>query len=290
MKARAFDYIRPATVAEALAAFAEAEGDASYIAGGQSLIPALALRLQAPARLIDIGHIAALRGIAVEDGWLRLGALTRHVEAHDHPLIAVHAPLLALAAPYVAHPAIRNRGTLGGSVALADPASEFPAMMLAMAAEIEIVGAEGTRRVPADAFFQDLYQTALEPGELLAALHIPVARPEQRCAFDEIARRRGDYALVGCGIRLTMPRDRVEEAHIAFLAVGPTPMRAPAAEAALIGARLDAEAIRRAQAALARDLDPPEDGEVPPAMRLHLARVLLGRLLGRLQDQIAEAA
>ncbi|MDR6953371.1 carbon-monoxide dehydrogenase medium subunit [Ancylobacter sp. 3268] len=290
MKARAFDYIRPATVAEALAAFAEAEGDASYIAGGQSLVPALALRLQAPARLIDIGHIAALRGIAVEDGWLRLGALTRHVEAHDHPLIAAHAPLLALAAPHVAHPAIRNRGTLGGSVALADPASEFPAMMLAMEAEIEIAGPAGTRRVPAETFFQDLYQTALEPGELLAALHIPVAQPEHRCAFDEIARRRGDYALVGCGIRLALPRDRVEEARIAFLAVGPTPMRARAAETALAGARLDADAIARAQAALAQDLDPPEDSEVPPAMRLHLSRVLLGRLLGRLRGQIAEAA
>ncbi|GAB4066859.1 xanthine dehydrogenase family protein subunit M [Ancylobacter sonchi] len=286
MKARAFDYARPASVAEALAAFAEADGDASYIAGGQSLVPALALRLQAPAWLIDIGHIAELRGIAVEAGWLRLGALTRHVDAHDHPLIAAHAPLLALAAPHVAHPAIRNRGTLGGSVALADPASEFPAMMLAMGAEMEIAGPEGIRRVPADAFFLDLYQTALEPGELLVALHIPVARPEHRCAFDEIARRRGDYALAGCGIILAMSGGVVEEARIALLSVGPTPLRAHAAEAALTGAALDADAIRHAQAALMDDLDPPDAPEVPAAMRCHLARVLLGRLLA----QIAEAA
>ncbi|MCB4768560.1 xanthine dehydrogenase family protein subunit M [Ancylobacter sp. Lp-2] len=286
MKARAFDYARPASIAKALAAFAEADGDASYIAGGQSLVPALALRLQAPARLVDIGHIAELRGIAVEAGWLRLGALTRHVDAHDHPLIAAHAPLLALAAPHVAHPAIRNRGTLGGSVALADPASEFPAMMLAMGAEMEIAGPDGTRRVPADAFFVDLYQTALEPGELLVALHIPVARPEHRCAFDEIARRRGDYALVGCGIRLAMSGDVVEEARIALLSVGPTPVRAHAAEATLTGATLDPDAIRHAQAALMDDLDPVDTPEVPAAMRRHLARVLLGRLLA----QIAEAA
>ena len=286
MKARAFSYFRPATIAEALTVFAEAGGEASYIAGGQSLVPALALRLQAPERLVDIAHIDALRGISLEDGWLRLGALTRHVEAHDHPLIAAHAPLLALAAPHVAHPAIRNRGTLGGSVALADPASEFPAMMLAMGAEMEIAGPEGTRRVPADSFFLDLYQTALEPGELLVALHIPAAGPEHRCAFDELARRRGDYAIVGCGTMLTMSGAETSSARIAFLAVGATPVRARAAEASLVGRRLDSEAIRSAQAALAEDLDPPDDEQVPAAMRLHLARVLLGRLLG----SVAEAA
>lgn len=282
MKARAFSYVRPVTLAEAFDAFAGAGGEASYIAGGQSLVPALALRLQAPECLVDIAGIAELRGISREGGWLRLGALTRHVEAHDHPLIAACAPLLALAAPHVAHPAIRNRGTLGGSVALADPASEFPAMMLAMDAEMEIAGQAGRRRVPATEFFQDLYQTAIEPGELLVALHIPLARPEHRCAFDELARRRGDYAIVGCGVMLALQQDLVSEARIAFLSVGPTPVRARSAEAALTGARLDDDAIRRAQAALSEDLDPAEDEQVPAAMRLHLARVLLGRLLGRI--------
>lgn len=286
MKARAFSYVRPTTLAEALDAFAAAGGEASYIAGGQSLVPALALRLQAPECLIDIADIAELRGIAREGGWLRLGALTRHAEAQHDPLIAACAPLLALAAPHVAHPAIRNRGTLGGSVALADPASEFPAMMLAMEAEMEIAGPAGRRRVPALEFFQDLYQTAIEPGEVLVALHIPVASPEHRCAFDELARRRGDYALVGCGVMLALPREAVTEARIAFLSVGPTPVRAGSAEAALTGCRLDDAAIRRAQAALSEDLDPADDEQVPAAMRLHLARVLLGRLLGR----IAEAA
>jgi aerobic carbon-monoxide dehydrogenase medium subunit len=284
LKARAFSYSRPATISEALAAFAGSTGDASYIAGGQSLVPALALRLQAPERLIDIAHIPELRGISLEDGALRLGALTRHVDVHDDPLIARYAPLLALAAPHVAHPAIRNRGTLGGSVALADPASEFPAMMLAMEAEMEIAGPEGARRVPAAAFFQDLYQTAIEPGELLVAFHIPLAQPKHRCAFDELARRRGDYAVVGCGAMLGLERALVTDARIAFLSVGPVPVRARTAEAAITGGMLDAAAIRRAQAALADDFDPQDDEEVPAAMRLHLARVLLGRLLVRIAE------
>lgn len=284
MKARAFSYVCPTTLAEAFDAFDAAGDEASYIAGGQSLVPALALRLQAPECLIDIFHIAELRGISQEGNWLRLGALTRHVEVHDDTLIATCAPLLALAAPHVAHPAIRNRGTLGGSVALADPASEFPAMMLAMEAEMEIAGPGGRRRVPAREFFQDLYQTAIEPGELLVALHIPVAQQEHRCAFDELARRRGDYAIVGCGVMLAMPQDVVTEARIAFLSVGPTPMRARSSEMALTGSRLDEDAIRRAQAALSEDLHPADDKQVPAAMRLHLARVLLGRLLGRITE------
>jgi len=284
LKAPAFSYVRSATMAEAFQAFAAAGGEASYIAGGQSLVPALALRLQAPECLIDIAHIEALRGIAREGDRLRIGALTRHVDAHDDPLIAECAPLLRLAAPHVAHPAIRNKGTLGGSVALADPASEFPAMMLAMGAEMEIAGPEGTRRVHADDFFQDLYQTAIEPGELLVAFHVPIAKPHHRCAFDELARRRGDYAIVGCGVMLAVPDGAVAEARIAFLSVGPTPVRARAAESALAGLPLDEAAIRQAQAALTQDLDPADDEHVPSAMRLHLARVLLGRLLGRIAE------
>src|SRR5665647_1361321 len=180
LKARAFSYARPTTVVEALATFATSGADASYIAGGQSLVPALALRLQAPELLIDIAHIPSLRGIELQGQWLRIGALTRHCEALTDPLIARHAPLLREAAPFVAHPAIRNKGTLGGSVALADPASEFPAMMLAMGAELEIAGRDGNRRVAADDFFIDLFQTAIEPGELLVVIHVPVVGPRHR--------------------------------------------------------------------------------------------------------------
>jgi carbon-monoxide dehydrogenase medium subunit len=284
MKARSFSYARPTTLTAAFAAHAASGGEASYIAGGQSLVPALALRLQAPDVLIDIAHIPDLRGISLQDGWLRIGALTRHAETLSDPLIRQHAPLLAAAAPHVAHPAIRNKGTLGGSVALADPASEFPAMMLALGAEIEIANPEGSRRVPADDYFVDLYQTAIEPGELLTALHIPAIRPNQRWAFDELARRRGDYALVGCGLQADMRGETVERIRIAFLSVGVTPVRAKLAEAALAGRALDATAILAAQSALDADLDPPEDESVPVAARRHLARVLLGRLLGRIQE------
>lgn len=284
MKARAFAYLRPATVAEALDAFAGAAGDASYIAGGQSLVPALALRLQAPDRLIDIAHIAALAGIRLDGETLRIGALTRHAQLIDDPLIARHAPLLAEAAPHIAHPAIRNRGTIGGSLALADPAAELPAMMLAAGATIEIAGPDGVRQVAADDFFLDLYQTALAPGELVTAVLVPVARPDERFAFDELARRRGDYALVGAGIRVRHAGGTVAEIRIAFLSVAATPLRARAAEEALAGTVLDADAIARAQEALDDDLDPSDEAHMPAATRRHLARVLLGRLAGRIRE------
>lgn len=283
MKARAFAYERPQTLDDAHAAFAAAEGDASYISGGQSLVPALAMRLQAPQMLIDLSAIADMKGMTVEGDVLRLGALTRHVDALRHPLIAQHAPLLAQAAPHVAHPAIRNRGTLGGSVSLADPASEFPAMMLAMGASMEISTPEGRTMVAADDYFQDLYQTALEPGDILVALHIPCARPHHRWAFEEMARRRGDYAMVGAGVMAQMDGDVVESVRIAFFSVAATPMRVAGAEAAITGQRLDADSIKAAQRALDGDLDPPEDANLPAAMRKHLARVLLGRLLNRLE-------
>jgi carbon-monoxide dehydrogenase medium subunit len=289
LKARPFSYLRAGTVAEALEAHA-GSADARFIAGGQSLVPALALRLQAPDLLIDIAHLEELRGVALADGWLRIGALTRHCEMLTEPLIGRHAPLLAAAAPFVAHPAIRNKGTLGGSVALADPASEFPAMLLAMGAEIEITGRDGVRRVAADDYFLDLFETALVPGELLTAVHVPAAGLDTRVAFDELARRRGDYALVGCGLQARLAGRRVEDMRIALFSVGNTPLRARSAEAAVAGRVLDADTIAAAQAALESELDPPDDEQVPAAMRRHLARVLLGRLLARLDAPLEAAA
>ncbi|WP_316182049.1 MULTISPECIES: xanthine dehydrogenase family protein subunit M [unclassified Bradyrhizobium] len=284
MKARAFSYFRAHTIGEALEAHAGAGDDARFIAGGQSLVPALALRLQALRILIDINHIAELRGVTRDGEWLRIGALTRHCEMLTDPLIAEFAPLLRAAAPFVAHPAIRNRGTLGGSVALADPASEFPAMVLALDAEIEIAGSSGRRRVKADDFFTDLFETAIASGEILVAVHVPLFKAGQRIAFDELARRRGDYALVGCGLLATCQSDLIERIRIAFFSVGNVPTRARHAEEALTGGRIDAGRIAAAQAALDDDLAPADSDDVPAAMRLHLARVLLGRLLGRIGD------
>jgi carbon-monoxide dehydrogenase medium subunit len=285
LKARAFNYVRASTVVEALKAFEEAGDDASYIAGGQSLVPALALRLQAPQLLIDIAHISTLRGVDLQGDWLRIGALTRHHEVLTDPLIRRHAPLYSEAAPHVAHPAIRNKGTLGGSISHADPASEFPAMTLALGAELEIASRDGVRRVPADDFFLDLFQTAIEPGELLVAIHVPVVQPNHRWAFHELARRRGDFALVGCGVLAEFVDDVVKQVRIAFFSVGSTPLRARQAEDSLVGKRLDQAAIAAAQAVVGDDLDPPEDEHAPPAMKRHLARVLLGRLLGEIGRQ-----
>jgi carbon-monoxide dehydrogenase medium subunit len=216
---------------------------------------------------------------------LRIGALTRHHEVLTDPLIRRHAPLYSEAAPHVAHPAIRNKGTLGGSISHADPASEFPAMTLALGAELEIASRDGVRRVPADDFFLDLFQTAIEPGELLVAIHVPVVQPSHRWAFHELARRRGDFALVGCGVLAEFVDDVVKQVRIAFFSVGSTPLRARQAEDSLIGKKLDQAAIAAAQAVVGDDLDPPEDEHTPPAMKRHLARVLLGRLLGEIARQ-----
>jgi carbon-monoxide dehydrogenase medium subunit len=279
VKARAFDYQRVVTIEGALAAHAACRGEARFLAGGQSLLPVLNLRLDAPDLLIDIAHIPDLRGIVLQSSVLRVGALTRHNEVLRSSLIAEHAPLLTQAAAFVAHPAIRNQGTIGGSIALADPASEFPACMRALNARMEIAGPKGIRTVVADVFFQGLYQTALAQGELLTALLVPAVQPGQRMRFDELGRRRGDYALAGVAANLTIAAHHVTAARLAFCAAGATAMRAPTAEAALISKPLTPDTVRAAQAGLDQDLDPFGDDDMPAATRLHLARVLLGRVL-----------
>ncbi|WP_029065850.1 xanthine dehydrogenase family protein subunit M [Labrenzia sp. DG1229] len=279
MKPPAFDYLRAESIAGALSAFQEKDGDAVYLAGGHSVVPSLNLRLQAPSSLIDISAIDTLSGISRHDGWLRIGAMTRHVDVLKNPEIGKHAPLFQAAAPHVAHPAIRNRGTIGGSLSLADPASEFPAVALALRAEMEVVNPQGLRRVPADDFFIDIFETDMESGEILQAVWIPPVQAGQVHAFDELARRQGDYAMVGVAISGILLAGILSEIRIAFLSVGNKPTRAVAAEAALIGLPVNAAAIAVAQEELEKDLDPPEDPQLPPAARKHMARVLLGRTL-----------
>lgn len=283
MKAPDFNYVQATSIKEAVAAFRACEGDARYLAGGQSLLAALNLRLAAPNLLIDIGRIGELRGVARDGDEIVIGALTRHAEILSSDIIARDVPLLSLAAPFVAHPAIRNKGTFGGSLALADPASEFPAVALALDARMEITDAEGARLVAADDYFIDLYETAIEPGEILTAVRCPVARPTQHFAFDELARRRGDYALTGIAINAEGGRDQIEAIRIVFFAAGPTPMRARAAEAALIGRTLTDDAIAAAQAALADDIAPDDDAHMTGTARMHLARVLLRRQLAQIR-------
>jgi aerobic carbon-monoxide dehydrogenase medium subunit len=287
MKAAAFDYVRAHSVPEALALLAQHGDTAKLIAGGQSLVPALNLRLMAPAILIDIAGITELRGITTSGGVLaggtvHIGALTRHVDVLTSPVIAAHAPLLTSAIAHVAHPAIRNRGTIGGNLAYADPASEIPACMLALGATIRVAGRAGARAIAAKDFFRGLFETALAPGEMLVGVDVPMARADDVNTFDELARRSGDYAIVGLACHGRLISGQFSVLNLAYFAVGDKPILATQAAARLTGQPITSAAIAAAQAALASELHPHSDQNGSPAMRLHLAGVLLARAITKL--------
>jgi carbon-monoxide dehydrogenase medium subunit len=290
MKWPAFGYARARSLDEVWRLLAEHGEGARVIAGGQTLLATLAFRLSEPTLLIDITGVAELRGIALHDGTLRIGALTRHAALERHELVARHAPLLREAAPLIAHPAIRNRGTIGGSLAYADPAAELPACVVAMDATIVLVSKGGERRVAAAEFFTGLLETALRPGELIAAVEVPVATAATRSGIREVARRSGDYAMAGIAVCLSLDGLRVVSPRLVYFGVGNGPVLARRAVAALEGRALDAAAIAAAQAALAEDLDPPADLHGPPAMKLQLARVLTARALGGFLTRVEMAA
>ncbi len=272
MKPRSFDYVRVKSLSEAVAALSRDSADAKIIAGGQSLVPLLNMRMASPALLVDIGALAELRGISLEGGSLRIGALVRQAEGERSPEIAQHAPLIAKALPHIGHVAIRNRGTIGGSIALADPAAELPACLLALGGEVDIAGVKGARTVAADDFFKDLYETALGPGDVLTAIRVPAPSKDMRFGFGELARRHGDFAMAGLAACFDG-----KSARLAFFGVGSTPMRAKKAEAALAKGSLE-EAV----AALDRDLDPPDDIHSSGKVKRHLAGVLLRRVAAEL--------
>ena len=278
MKAPRFAYARPATVAEALAVLAEHGDEARILAGGQSLVPMLNLRVAAPRVLIDINRIAGLSGVTVAKDHVRIGALTRHTELERSLDIARHLPLLAQAIPHVAHAAIRNRGTFGGSCALADPAAELPACALALGASFIVAGPKGERRVKAEAFFRGLYATALGADELLVAAEFPLPRPGRVSAFGELARRHGDYAMVGIAAHGAVADAKFSALRIVFFGVGDRPARATKLEQALEGQ--PAAAIEHALEAL--EFDPRADLQASAATKKHLARVLAGRVLKQL--------
>jgi carbon-monoxide dehydrogenase medium subunit len=267
--------------------------DAKVLSGGQSLMPAMNLRLISPEFIVDIGGITELRGIAVNGDILTIGALTRHVDLLRSPEIAVHAPLLSEAIAHVAHPAIRNRGTLGGSLAHADPASELPACILALDATIVVRGPAGERRIAAEGFFTGIYQTALSAQELLVAVELPVARKNAAHFFHEFARRHGDYAIVGLAAQAMIEGNVLADLRLAFFAVGDRPVLAKAA-ARLIGRVITPAILSEASTTLGEELDAQEDQQASAAMRRHLAKVLLARcvaaLLGRPDLQVGVAA
>ena len=279
MKAPPFAYIKPAKLVEVFQLL-ETHGDgARLLAGGQSLLAALNLRLSAPDLLIDITGIPGLAGISVANGKVTIGAATTHAEIERSPEIAQALPLLAAAAPHIAHVAIRNAGTFGGSIAMADPAAEWPACCLALDAEFVIANRGGSRKVKAREFFHALYTTALGPADVLTAIEIPLPAVGSRHAFIELTRRRGDYAIVGVAAMATNTQGVLSNVQLAYLGVDQVSVLARTTMGAVEGKPVSAGTIDAAAQALASDFEPGGDTYSTPATKLHLARVITGRAL-----------
>jgi aerobic carbon-monoxide dehydrogenase medium subunit len=279
VKPAPFDYARALSVEHAVELLGR-EG-ARVLAGGQSLIATLNMRLSSPSLLVDINEVAGLGRIARRNGHIEIGALVRHAQAERSAEIAQAVPLVARALPHIGHPAIRNRGTIGGSIAFADPAAELPACLLALNGEVDIAGPTGPRTVKAHDFFQGLFETALGPRDVLTAIRLPAATRETRVGFAELARRHGDYAMVGLAAS-ARANTKLTDPRLAFFGVGAMPVRARNAEAALAAGDVEA-----AVAALARDLDPPDDVQAEGKVKRHLAGVLLRRVARQLSEPIA---
>ena len=280
MKPAPFAYAKAASLNEAIGLLGE-KPDAKLLAGGQSLIATLNMRLSAPSVLVDINGLDELRGIRRKDGMIEIGAMTRHVEAERSNDIANHAPLIAKAMPHIGHPAIRNRGTIGGSVAFADPAAELPACFLALGGEADIAGPNGKRTVKADDFFKGLFETALGPQDVLTAIRVPAADKYTRVGFAELSRRLGDYAIVGLAATAKADGKGLSDVRLAFFGVGTTPARARKAETALI-CSVDHKSIDAAIAQL--DLNAADDVQATGATKRHLAGVLLKRVVAQLKE------
>jgi carbon-monoxide dehydrogenase medium subunit len=277
MKAAAFDYVKPKALQEALSLLAEAGDGAQLIAGGQTLLATLNLRLSEPSVLIDITDLTELKGIALVGDQLRIGALVTHTEIEDSELIAKHAPLLKAAAPHIAHRAIRNLGTWGGSLAYGDPAAEWPACSLALRATMIIQGPSGERRISANDFFIDLYTTSLEPDEILVATEIPIATSQEIFYFHELARRHGDYAVAGLAAVAQKQGDVLTKCAFTFFSVSSKPVMATKAQDLVNGKKLNEELIGKAVAATREEIETIADITNSAEAKEHLIGVLLER-------------
>jgi len=275
VKPAPFAYAKAKSIDDAIKLLGQS--DARLLAGGQSLMATLNMRLSSPKLLVDINEIDGLSGISVKNGHVEIGALTRHVDAERSADISKCAPLIALAMPHIGHAAIRNRGTLGGSIAFADPAAELPACLLALAGEIEIAGVTGKRSVKADDFFKGLFDTALGPTDVLTRIRITAATKETRVGFAEFARRHGDYAMAGLAASAKANGKGLSDVRLVYFGVGATPIRAKKSEAALANGDIEA-------AVKALDLDPHDDVQADAATKKHLAGVLLRRVARQLAE------
>jgi aerobic carbon-monoxide dehydrogenase medium subunit len=288
MKLPPVDYEAPASVPEALELLAEHQDQASVLAGGQSLIPLLALRLARPAVLIDINGLTELSGVSAADGWVSVGAMTREYVAEESQTVAEAVPLLAAALPLIGHEAIRSRGTVGGSLAHADPAAELPAVARALDAEFVVSGPSGQRVVPAAEWFEGYLTTSRRADELLTEVRFPAAGPGTGVSFQEVARRHGDFAIVGLAASVTLSDGAISDARLAFCGLSDVPVRAAEAEDLLAGrapsAELFDEAARRATA----DVDPPADLHGSADYRRKVAAALVRRGLQAAADNARE--
>jgi carbon-monoxide dehydrogenase medium subunit len=274
-----FDYVRPASLDEAVQALAGGGDDAKVIAGGQSLLPLLRLRLAYPELLVDLAGLAELRGVSDAGDSLLIGARTTHYQLIGDPLIAEHCGLLAQATRTVADPAIRHRGTFGGALVHADPAGDLPAVALALDVTLIAQGPGGEREIAAADFFVDYLTTSLEPDEILTGIRVPKLGPGWGYRYEKFHRTAQSWATVGVAALVRRSNGSVAEARIGLTNMGPVPVRATAAESAAAGAEASRDALRAAAALAAEDTEPPADLHGAPDYRRHLARVLTGRAL-----------
>jgi aerobic carbon-monoxide dehydrogenase medium subunit len=279
MKARNFRYIKPATLTQALRILADAGESAAPLAGGQSLLAGLNMRLSAPQLLVDINELAELRAQSYTNGVVRLGALTRHAELLTSELVRQHLPLFRKAAPHIGHIAVRNRGTLGGSLAYADPAAELPACALALDATLVLAGISGQRAVKAQDFFKGLFETDLHVGELIIAVDFPAAAPETQSAFGELSRRHGDFALVAVAAVMSMESGRIGGARLAYAGCADHAKIAKSVMAAVVGQKLPLHDSDFLAAAVRQDLSPYDTPGLRAETRLHMATVLTRRVI-----------
>jgi aerobic carbon-monoxide dehydrogenase medium subunit len=288
MKLPSVEYEAPTTVAEAIGLLAEHLDEASVLAGGQSLIPLLALRLARPAVLIDINGIAELSGVSVTDGCVAIGAMTREYVAEESETVADAVPLLAAALPLIGHEAIRSRGTIGGSLAHADPAAELPAVARALDAELVVRGQSGERVIPAAEWFEGYLMTSRRSDELLLEVRFPTAGPGTGISFQEVARRHGDFAIVGLAASVTLSDGAISDARLALTGLSDVPVRAAAAEDLLVGERPSAELFDEAARLATDDIDPPGDLHGSSDYRKTVAAVLVRRGLQAAADNAGE--
>ncbi len=284
MKLPYVEYEAPETTAEAVDLLATYEDEASVLAGGQSLIPLLALRLARPALLIDINGLGELSGVSAADGRVAIGAMTREYMAEESGIVADSVPLLAAALPLIGHEAIRSRGTIGGSLAHADPAAELPAVALALDAEFVVRGRARGRVIPAAEWFEGYLATSRRPDELLVEVRFPAAGPGTGVAFQEVARRHGDFAIVGLAVSLTLADGAISDARLAFAGVADVPVRATEAEELLVGERPSEELFEEAARRATAGIDPPADLNGSSEYRKKVAAALVRRGLRAAAD------